>query len=451
MKQVLWFRRDLRITDNEILLYAQGEVLPIFIFDTHILNTLPKDDKRVTFLYNSVLKLKESLQTIKLDLTVFYGQPTEVFTQLKKEGFTNVLCGIDHDAYAIQRDKAIEKIMPMQRFNNAFLLNPSEHLNQSHLPYKVFTPFYKTLNGLWSADQLEMAQPNPKLTLSAYKKTPVPTLATMGFEPQKLASFLDQSPKELLAKLISKLDNYQRDRDFFALEGSSQLSVYLRFGLLSPKEFFNTIRPYDQSQTVIRQLFFREFYNYLLFHFPHSEFENQKSVQIQWDNNRENFQKWCQGETGVPIIDAAMQHLNHTGLMHNRLRMIVASYLTKNLLIDWRWGEKYFAQKLLDYEASSNVASWQWAASTGSDAVPYFRIFNPYTQSEKFDKEGIFIRSVLKELKEVNPKLFHKENGVQNDLFTNYPASVVSIKASRQRAITVFKEANHTKEPYENV
>jgi deoxyribodipyrimidine photo-lyase len=451
MKQILWFRRDLRITDNELLASARGEVLPIFIFDTNILDKLAQEDKRVTFIYDSVMKLKEELQSIDFDLAIFYGEPKAIFQQLKSEGFSEVLCGIDHDDYAIKRDKEIEALMPMQRFNNSFLINPNEHLNQSHLPYKVFTPFYKSLDWLWSAHKLEVSTPNLKLTLATYQTTSTPTLEEMGFIRQMLPKFLYESPKELLTRLINKLENYQIDRDFFAKEGTSQLSVHLRFGLLSPKEFFNSIRPYAKSQAVIRQLFFREFYNYLLYHFPDTEFENQKPIKIQWDNNKENFKKWCLGQTGVPIVDAAMQHLNATGLMHNRLRMIVASYLTKNLLIDWRWGENYFAQKLLDYEASSNIASWQWAASTGSDAVPYFRIFNPYTQSEKFDKDGIFIRSIIKELEHVDSKLLHKENGVQSDLFTNYPSSLISIKTSRQRAIEAFKEANHTKESYESV
>lgn len=451
MKQILWFRRDLRVTDNELLAYAKGEVLPIFIFDTNMLNNLAQEDKRVTFIYDSVMKLKKELQNIHLDLAIFYGEPKAIFQQLTTEGFTEVLCGIDHDAYAIKCDKEIEKIIPIQRFNNSFLINPNEHLNQSHLPYKVFTPFYKSLDWLWSANKLEVSMPNTKLILVPYQTISTLTLEEMGFIRQTLPKFLYESPKKLLTRLINKLENYQIDRDFFTKEGTSQLSVHLRFGLLSPKEFFNSIRPYAKSQAVIRQLFFREFYNYLLYHFPHTEFQNQKTIEVQWDNNKENFEKWCLGKTGVPIVDAAMQHLNATGCMHNRLRMIVASYLTKNLLIDWRWGEKYFAQKLLDYEASSNIASWQWAASTGSDAVPYFRIFNPYTQSEKFDKEGIFISSVLKELKNIDTRLLHKENGVQSDLFTNYPPSLVSIKASRQRAIEAFKEANHTKESYESV
>ncbi|PUE63314.1 FAD-binding domain-containing protein, partial [Arcobacter caeni] len=184
-----------------------------------------------------------------------------------------------------------------------------------------------------------------------------------------------------------------------------------------------------------------EFYNYILFHFPNSESKNFNGINISWNENEDDFQKWCEGKTGVPIIDAAMIHLNKTGLMHNRLRMIVASFLTKNLFVDWKKGEKYFALKLLDYEVSSNIGSWQWAASTGADAAPYFRVFNPYTQSSKFDKDGLFIKSVIKELEEVDPKLFHIENALSSNLFFNYPKSIVDISLSRKRAIENFKRA----------
>ena len=201
----------------------------------------------------------------------------------------------------------------------------------------------------------------------------------------------------------------------------------------------------DQKDFYIRELFWREFYNYILFHNPKSEFENYNKIEVNWSQNEDDFLAWCEGNTGVPLIDAAMREFNKTGTMHNRLRMIVSSYLTKNLLIDWKKGEEYFASKLLDYEASSNIGSWQWAASTGADAVPYFRIFNPYLQSAKFDKEALFIKSVIPQLKDVNPKQIHTENGVQSDIFLAYPKQKVSIEFSRKRAIEEFKRANNDK------
>lgn len=442
MKQILWFRRDLRIEDNAILAHAKGEVLPIFIFDKNILNHLDHDDKRVTFIYESVLKLKNSLQDMGLDLAIFYDTPENVFQKLQQD-FNEVLCSIDNDAYAKERDKKIEKIMPLKAFNDAFLIDPQEHLNQSHLPYKVFTPFYKSLFYLWESKSLQIHTPTQNLKLSPFDYSPYPTLEEMGFKKQELPSFLTKTAHTLLEEMAHKLENYNKQRDFFSLHATSQLSVHLRFGLLSPKQFFNTLKAYPHSEAIIRQLFFRDFYNYLLYHFPQSQFENQKPIEVAFLNDKEHFQKWCEGQTGVPIVDAAMIHFKQTGLMHNRLRMIVSSYLTKNLLIDWRWGEDYFAKKLLDYEASSNIASWQWASSTGSDAVPYFRIFNPYLQSAKFDKEGIFIKSVLPQLANLDPKLFHKENGVQENLFVNYPPQLVSIKMSRLRAIETFKKRLH--------
>ncbi|CAA6807801.1 MAG: Deoxyribodipyrimidine photolyase (EC [uncultured Sulfurovum sp.] len=443
MRQILWFRRDLRVKDNAILAHAQGEVLPIFIFDTNILNKLPSNDKRVTFIYQSVLKLKKELQNLGLDLAIFYDEPQTVFKNLKTAGFTSALCSVDYDHYAKERDKKIEKILPLQRFTDSFLIHPKEVLNKSHLPYKVFTPFYNALHYLWEAHNIKAFECSKNLSLTHFDYPNIPTLQEMGFTKQLLPDFLMQNPHELLKNFTQSLNDYSQKRDFIALNGTSQMSVFLRFGLISPKEVFNTMRSYPQSQAYIRQLFFREFYNYLLYHFPKTQFENQKPIEVEWNNNKEHFKKWCKGETGVPIVDAAMQHLNTTGLMHNRLRMIVASYLTKNLLINWQWGEAYFAEKLLDYEASSNIASWQWAASTGSDAVPYFRIFNPYLQSAKFDKEGVFITLVLPWLKEVDAKRLHKENATQSDLFLNYPQQIVSIAQSRSRAIETFKKAHY--------
>ena len=205
------------------------------------------------------------------------------------------------------------------------------------------------------------------------------------------------------------------------------------------------LAPKKQIDFFIRELFWREFYNYILYHFPKSQFENLNSIKVNWNQNEDDFKNWCEGNTGVPIIDASMRYLNQTGLMHNRLRMVTSSYLTKNLLVDWKKGEQYFATKLLDYEASSNIGSWQWAASTGADAVPYFRVFNPYLQSAKFDKDAIFIKSVIPELKDVNVKLIHIENGVQSNMFLDYPKQLVSIEYSRNRAIEEFKRANNEK------
>jgi len=438
MKQILWFRRDLRINDNAILANAKGEVFPIFIFDTNILDTLPKDDKRVSFIYKNVLELKQKLQKIGLDLAIFYGNPIKIFKSLSKD-FNEVLCSCDFDSYAIKRDKEVEAVVPMQRFYDSFILNPKDGLKEDGTPYKVFTPFYKSLHFLWESESLEEYKISSGLKLYSFDYTKIPNLGELGFKKQNLVEVLEKDAHEVLEEFIEKIAAYQVDRDYFFKDATSKLSVFLRFGLISPREIFNRVRAIKGSEFFIRELFWREFYNYILYHYPKSEFENFNSKNIRWNENKQHFEAWCNGETGVPIIDAAMRDLNKTGTMHNRLRMIVASFLTKNLFLPWQWGEAYFALKLLDYELSSNIGSWQWGASTGADSVPYFRVFNPYTQSEKFDKNGVFIKSVLKELKDIPPKLFHKENGVQSNLFIDYPTPIVNIKTSREEAINRFK------------
>ena len=444
MKSLLWFRRDLRINDNAILAHAKGEVLPIFIFDTNILNALPKEDKRVGFIYKSVCALQQNLQSIGLDLVVFYGKPEEIFKDLKNEGFDEVWCSVDYDAYAIERDKAVEKILHVRRVCDSFMVEPSTHLKADKNPYKVFTPFYKSLSFLWQSLRLEELCCASSLTLAPYPLTKMPSLEKMGFCEQDLPSFLHQEGKALLEAFKLKLPLYEKQRDYFAREASSQLSVHLRFGLLSPREVFNALREEKGSEFFIRELFWREFYAYILYHFPKSECENYNGYSVEWNESAKDFEKWCEGKTGFPIIDAAMRMLNETGLMHNRLRMVVASFLTKNLLIDWRWGEAYFASKLLDYEASSNIGSWQWAASTGADSVPYFRIFNPCTQSLKFDKEALFIKSKIPELQNIEPKNIHKEGGL--DGVKGYVKPMISLQASRQRALEAFKKAKHERD-----
>ncbi|PLY09677.1 MAG: deoxyribodipyrimidine photo-lyase [Arcobacter sp.] len=445
MSQILWFRRDLRITDSAILSNAKHKVLPIFIFDKNILKALPKDDKRVTFIYKSVLDLKNRLKSIGLDLAIFYDEPINVFKNLKERGFDEVLCSIDFDNYAKKRDKEIEKILPMKRFIDSFILNPLEHLKSDNTPYKVFTPFYKSLNIISKSKSIETFKRNENLEKVDFDYDFIPSLKELGFEEQRQESFLQKDGIILLDEFIEKIENYKEDRDFFYKDASSKLSVHLRFGLISAKEVFNYLKSFDNidCEFFIRELFWREFYNYILFHFPKSEIENFNNIEIEWNDNEEDFQKWCDGKTGIPIIDAAMKNLNETGMMHNRLRMVVASFLTKNLFIDWKKGEKYFALKLLDYEASSNIGSWQWSASTGADASPYFRVFNPYIQSKKFDKEGIFIKTVFPELKHIDSKLFHTENGVSSNLFVEYPKSIVDISLSRKQAIEKFKRARN--------
>ncbi len=429
MKQIVWFRRDLRIEDNAILANSSGEVFPIFIFDPNILSQLPKNDKRITFIYKSVLNLKSKLQSIGLDLAIFFDKPKNVFETLKKD-FNEVLCSCDYDSYAIKRDKETEQIIPMKRFYDSYLLSPNDGLKSDGKPYKVFTPFYKNLSIVWQSEKIEEYQTNTNLTLFQYDYKTIPTLEQLGFNESKLPEFLEKSPQNLLEDFISKITSYQTDRDYFYKNGTSNLATHLRFGTISPRQIFNQVAKLDGGEFFIRELFWREFYAYILYHFPKSENENFNDKDVKWENDPIKYQAWCEGTTGLPIIDAAMQHLINTGLMPNRLRMVVASFLTKNLLCDWRLGEKYFASKLLDFDASSNIGSWQWAASTGADSVPYFRVFNPYLQSAKFDKDALFIKQNLSTYKNKNPKEIHKEN----------PYAIVDIKNSSKMAIKMFQE-----------
>ncbi|UTJ05349.1 cryptochrome/photolyase family protein [Arcobacter roscoffensis] len=447
MKQILWFRRDLRVTNSALLSKAKDEVMPIFIFDTDILNSLDKEDKRVSFIYKSVLSLKKQLKALGLDLAIFYGKPIEIFSKLKPLGFDEILCSCDFDDYAKKRDEQVDKIITLRRYSDSYIIKPWNALKKDGTPYKVFTPFYKNLSFIWESDALEEFEVNKDLKLITYDYEQVASLESMGFDEVELPSFLNKTAHELIEEFSSKIEDYEEQRDIFYKSATSSLAVHLRFGLISSVEVFNKIKKLKGAniEFFIRELFWREFYNYILFHFPKSEFENFNGLEVSWNQNEEDFERWCEGKTGVPLIDAAMIHFNKTGTMHNRLRMIVSSFLTKNLLIDWKKGERYFASKLLDYDASSNIGSWQWAASTGADSVPYFRIFNPYTQSAKFDKEGLFIKSVIPELKDVDPKLFHKEGALANSLFVDYIKPIVSIELSRKRALEAFKGAKNEK------
>ena len=426
MRQILWFRRDLRIEDNAILANARDEVLPIFIFDTNILSKLDQDDKRVNFIFKSVNELKNNLRNIGLDLAIFYGDPEEIFDQFSGLQIDEILASADFDNYSTNRDKSIAKKYNLKHFFDSWLLHPQDAVKQDGTPYKVYTPFYKAFGHFFDS-QIEEFRPasNLKLIDSPYFSKSF-SLNDLGFTEAKLPKFLDDSAYKNLDIFKSKINNYEIDRDFFALNATSNMSVFLRFGLISPKQILNTLFKWKKENLEIekykKELFWREFYNCILYHFPNSEFENFNNIIIHWNNDLEIFQAWCDGKTGVDIIDAAMQNLNETGTMPNRLRMIVASFLTKNLLIDWRLGEKYFAKKLIDYEASSNIGSWQWGASTGADSAPYFRVFNPETQNHKFDPTSEFIQKYLK----------YK---------TNKP--IVDIKNSAKIAIEVFSKSKN--------
>ncbi|MBD3796057.1 MAG: deoxyribodipyrimidine photo-lyase, partial [Epsilonproteobacteria bacterium] len=285
MKQILWFRRDLRLDDNAILAHAKGEILPIFIFDTDILSSLSKDDKRVTFIYQSVLKLKNSLRSIGLDLAIFYGKPKDIFQKLKNIGFKNALCSVDNDSYAIQRDKEIEEILKIERFSDSFLIRPEDHLKKDGSPYRVFTPFYKSLSPIWESVRIGEYIPSKSIKLFDFDYSNIPSLEDMGFRKQNLPIFLNQDPRVVLKEFLPKLKNYKKNRDFWSIDATSKMSIFLRFGLISPRQIFNLLKGSDGSDDYIRELFWREFYNYILYHFPKSEFENFLDINPKWQND----------------------------------------------------------------------------------------------------------------------------------------------------------------------
>ncbi len=425
---VFWFRRDLRLNDNAGLYRALKSglpVVPVFIFDSNILNALDdKQDARVHFIHNYLIELNQELKTYGSSLQIFHATPTEVYAEFEKDQncyglFTNK----DYEPYAIKRDTNVAELMKdkplgFQSFKDHVVFEKGEVVKGDGSPYTVFTPYSKVwLNTL--TDFYKKPYPSEKYAtnLLPISKTTFPTLADIGFSE----SDIDFPDKNVNTSLLS---NYQNTRDIPSIRGTSRLSVHLRFGTVSIRELVNVAQKH--SQKWLMELVWRDFYQMILFHFPHSvdkAFKPQYD-QVEWRNNETEFEAWCKGKTGYPIVDAGMRELNSTGFMHNRVRMIVASFLTKHLLIDWRWGERYFAKKLLDFDLASNVGGWQWAASSGCDAAPYFRVFNPELQTKKFDPELKYIKQWVPEFQELT-----------------YPKPIVDHKFARERVLKAYKEA----------
>jgi deoxyribodipyrimidine photo-lyase len=393
---IFWFRRDLRLHDNVGLYHALNSgkpVLPIFIFDTNILDKLNKPlDLRVQFIHQTLVSVDNQLKQLGSGLTVCYGNPDKVFADLLSQySITAVFTNHDYEPYALKRDKQIQELLSesgsgFHTYKDQVVFEKSEVTKDDGLPYTVFTPYSRK----WKAKLTE----NPiKSFLSetclqnCFKYTPpaIPLLETMGFSHQEWSYPSTQVSDEIIR-------NYAEQRDFPAINGTSRLGVHLRFGTISVRQLvMNSI---NKSETYLNELIWRDFYHQILYNFPHvgeGRSFRKEYDQIQWRDNEEDFEKWCKGETGYPIVDAGMRELAATGYMHNRVRMITASFLTKHLFIDWRWGEAWFASKLLDFDLAANNGGWQWAAGSGCDAAPYFRIFNPALQTEKFDKKTAYI------------------------------------------------------------
>lgn len=433
---IFWFRRDLRLEDNAGLYHAlKGPypVLPLFIFDKNILDKLEdKDDARVTFIHRTLSQLHESLQKVDSQLLVKYGTPDAIWEELLTSyDIGAVYTNHDYEQYAIQRDKNIEQRLaeasiPFHTFKDHVIFERQEVTTQQGTPYKVFTPYsrqwLKKMQSQIDKNGVSFylkAYPSLKYIQNCYTTTvpPMPSLAAMGFE----ISSLEIPPKVVPQK---RIHDYKENRDTPSITGTSRLGIHFRFGTISIRE--KARRAQTLSSTFLNELIWRDFYAMVLANFPWVETQpfKEKYAALQWENNTEHFARWCEGKTGYPFVDAGMRELNATGFMHNRARMIVASFLTKHLLIDWRWGEKYFARKLLDFELASNNGGWQWAAGCGTDAAPYFRVFNPESQLKKFDKDLIYV------------KRWVPEYGT-----AQYPAPIVNHKEARTRCLARYKEA----------
>ena len=423
---LFWFRRDLRLIDNHGLyeaLQSELPVLPIFIFDTNILDKLEnKEDKRVDFIFQALEKLNEYLEKQGKSIQIFYGKPLEIYENLtQKYEIGNVFCNEDYEPYAIKRDQDIKDFLASKninfyQFKDQVIFQKDEIVKADGKPYTVYTPYSRQWLLKFNDQNLEFFASEKKLdNLLNIEKQKI-TLELIGF---KKTNYLFEPPKINL----EILEKYHETRNLPTKE-TSQMSVHLRFGTISTRKLVKTACKLNDN-TYLKELIWREFFMQILWHFPkviHHSFK-EKYDNIAWENNEELFQKWCEGKTGYPIVDAGMRELNETGLMHNRVRMVCASFLTKHLLTDWRIGEAYFAEKLMDYDLSANNGNWQWSAGSGCDAAPYFRVFNPEEQQKKFDPKFIYIKKWVKEF------------GT-----SAYTKPIIEHKFARERALKRYKE-----------
>jgi deoxyribodipyrimidine photo-lyase len=425
---IFWFRRDLRLEDNTALFHAlQSEIplLPIFIFDKQILDKLEdKSDARVQFIHDSLMEMQNKLTTQGSSLQVLHSTPIEAFkTLLKEYKIANVYYNTDYEPYARERDEAIQTLLEK---NNAKFIAYKDHVifekeeitKDDGKPYTVFTPYSRKWKAALKEEDLKLYETEKHFNnFIKIKAKEIPSLQQMGFEK----TTQNYPSKSVEAELVKK---YATQRDIPSVAGTSRLGLHLRFGTISVRRLAKYSR--NLSETFLNELIWRDFYHTILWHFPYvgkgKAFKPAYDF-IQWRKDEEGFKKWCEGKTGYPIVDAGMRELNTTGFMHNRVRMIVASFLCKHLLIDWRLGEAYFAQKLLDFDFASNNGGWQWAAGSGCDAAPYFRIFNPYLQTKKFDPDVKYIRKWVPEFEGFD-----------------YPKPIVEHTMARDRCLQVYKE-----------
>ena len=424
-----WFRRDLRLHDNAGLYYAlrsENPVVPVFIFDKIILDDLDnKHDGRLMFIHQTIEGIQKELRELGSDILVIYGKPEEVWKDLvDKYDIAVVYTNTDYEPYATERDTAVSKILrtkeaQLKAYKDQVIFEKKEILTGQDTPYTVFTPYSR----MWkqkSNDFYLSSYPTKKYfkNFFKWKGSEIPTLSEMGFEKTDTDFPSSEVPEDLLK-------NYNKERDFPALEATSRIGIHLRFGTVSIRELAREAQ--QHSGTFLNELIWRDFYQQILSNFPHvgkGKAFRAPYDDIEWGYDKEAFQKWCDGKTGYPLVDAGMRQLNAIGFMHNRVRMVTASFLSKHLLINWRLGEAYFAEKLLDYDLAANNGGWQWAVGSGTDAAPYFRIFNPEAQAKKFDPKEEYIKKWV------------PEYGTDE-----YPEPMVDHKMARERCLKAYKKA----------
>ncbi len=456
---LVWFRRDLRDYDHAALSHALQEshhVFCIFIFDKEILNALKnKEDRRVEFIWECVKELKESLIEKKSDLIVIHDLASNAISRVIDEfKIEAIYTNRDYEPKAIQRDEAIKNLaikknVAFYGFKDQVVFEENEILTALEKPYTVFTPYKNNYLKKLNQTTLPRFDVEPFIqNLAQFKFESLPTLKDMGFQITNLHEIKIHTGmtggKLLVEDFKGRMALYKKTRDFPAIKGVSYLSVHLRFGTLSIRQLFRlALESFSEgSEAWLNELIWREFYFQILFHRPDvglgKAFKKEYEL-IPFENNPDYFKAWTEGKTGYPIVDAAMKQLNQTGFMHNRLRMITASFLVKDLLVDWRWGEAYFAEKLIDFDLSANNGGWQWAASTGCDAQPWFRIFNPVTQSLRFDPQGKFIKKYIPELYDLNGDEIHAPWLCQNFHKINYPQPIIDHASQRIKALALYK------------
>lgn len=425
---LFWFRRDLRVHDNVGFYHAlkgSEKVLPVFIFDAHIIDKLPQKDARIELILQALGYINDAMKGNQCTVGMYRGVPKAILTELlNRYPIDRVVTNRDYEPYARERDQEIASHLEargiaFETYKDQVIFEQDEVTKDDGKPYVVYTPYSrKWLQAFEENPPREYPSQSLLHKLFTDEALPLLDLDSLGFDPEDF----NTPPFRFDDALI---DAYEETRNFPALDQTSRLGPYLRFGLVSIRDLVNQAakRP---DNTFLKELIWREFFMQILWHFPHTKDQSFKSKydRIPWRNNEDDFQKWCVGETGYPLVDAGMRQLNQTGFMHNRIRMLVGSFLCKHLLIDWRWGEAYFAEKLLDYEMASNVGNWQWVAGSGVDAAPYFRIFNPTEQIKKFDKQHAYIQKWVPEYQELS-----------------YPQPIVDHKLARARCLEVYKTA----------